>query len=180
MPERFSNKSERGTTMAEFTIIALVFFMLIIGIIEFGRLLYTHNALTDATRRGARYAVLHGDASGDCVAKVVVYGEANITTTDPTTCTANTGARPLINGLTEQMVTVTYEGADLDNDPATPATPYGMNLGSATVTIGAIDNDKIPRYQFTLSIPLFRQTFNMPVYTTTLTSESAGTKPDDL
>ena len=161
--------------MAEFTIIALVFFMLIVGIIEFGRLLYTHNALTDATRRGARYAVLHTDASGACVAKVVVFGEANI---NPTTCAENSGAKPLINGLTEQMVTVKYEGADLDNDPATPPTAYGMNLGSATVTIGG--GQDVPRYQFTLSIPLFRQTFNMPVYTTTLTSESAGTTPSPL
>ncbi|HEX6717287.1 MAG TPA: TadE family protein [Pyrinomonadaceae bacterium] len=174
MPRRFSNKSERGTTMAEFTIIALVFFMLVVGIIEFGRLLYTHNALTDATRRGARYAVLHSDTKGACVAKVVVFGEANI---NPTTCAENAGAKPLINGLTEAMVTVTYEGADLDNDPATPPTAYGMNLGDATVTIGG---GQAPRYQFTLSIPLFRQTFNMPIYTTTLTSESAGTKPADL
>ena len=169
MRKRFSNKSERGTTMAEFTIIALVFFMLIVGIIEFGRLLYTHNALTDATRRGARYAVLHDGVSGDCVAKVVAYGESNIhKTADPKICAANTGAKPLINGLTEANVTVTYAGDGTNG--------YGMNIGSATVTIG----DDKPKVQFTLSIPLFRQTFNMPVYTTTLTTESAGTKPDDL
>lgn len=174
MPGRFANKSERGSTMAELTIIALVFFMLVIGIIEFGRFLYTHNALTDATRRGARYAVLHSSTSAACVAKVVVYGEANV---DPGTCEPNTGALPLINGLKEENVTVTYEGADLDNDPSTPPTGYGMNLGSATVTIGGGD---APRYKFTLSIPLFQQTFDMPIYTTTLTTESAGTKPADL
>lgn len=160
--------------MAEFTMIALVFFMLIIGIIEFGRLLYTHNALTDATRRGARYAVLHGDTKGLCVQRVVVFGESQV---DPVTCAVTGGAAPLINGLGEGNVTVTYSGADLDDDPATPPTGYGMNLGSATVTIGGGD---APRYRFSINVPLFRQQFDMPIYSTTLTTESAGTKPEDL
>src|SRR6185436_5393526 len=76
MSRRVSNHGERGSTMAEFAVVALVFFTMIVGIIEFGRLLYTHNALTDATRRGARYAVLHSSASTACVERVVVYGEA--------------------------------------------------------------------------------------------------------
>lgn len=159
--------------MAEFAIIAAVFFMLIIGIIEFARLLYTHNALTDATRRGARYAVLHPQGAA-CVPNVVIYGEANI---DPDSCGPKTGAQPLINGLTAANINVVYLGADLDNDPSTPPTGYGMNLGTATVTIGPPD---ALSYQFTLSIPFFRRQLNMPTYTTTLTSESAGTKPADL
>ena len=58
---RKNRTGERGTTMAEFAIISVVFFMIIFGIIEFGRLFYIHNALTDAARRGARYAVLHDE-----------------------------------------------------------------------------------------------------------------------
>src|SRR6476620_9529342 len=105
-------KHERGATVAEFAVVALLFFTIIIGIIEFGRLLYTHNALTDATRRGARYAIVHPENAA-CVPTVVVYGEANIT--DPSTC-AVSGA-PLISGLTTGNVKVVWEGADLDNDP---------------------------------------------------------------
>lgn len=156
--------------MAEFAIVAGVFFMLIIGIIEFARLLYTHNALTDATRRGARYAVLHPQDAA-CVPNVMIYGEANI---NPNTCAANTGARPLINGLTTANIKVIYEGADLDGDPSTPPTGFGMNLGTATVRIGG---PNVQNYQFTLSVPFFRKQFDMPTYTTTLTSESAGTEP---
>src|ERR1044072_6821398 len=68
LEEIFSDMSKnqtggRGTAMAEFVVIAAVFFMIVFGIIEFGRLLYTHNALTDAARRGARYAVLHDKRS---------------------------------------------------------------------------------------------------------------------
>lgn len=155
--------------MAEFAIVAGFFFMLIFAIIEFGRLLYTHNALTDAARRGARYAVLHGGPPFDavsptCVKNVVVYGETHV---NPSTC-APTGP-PLINGLATTNVVVTYEGADLDNDPSTPNTNYGMNLGTATVSI--------TNYQFNLSIPFARRTLTMPDYTTTLTAESAGSEP---
>jgi Flp pilus assembly protein TadG len=160
--------AERGATMAEFAIISAFFFMIIFAVIEFGRLLYTHNALTDASRRGARYAVLHQEADKACVKNVTVYGETHV---DPTTC-APTGPA-LINGLDPTLnVVVTYEGADDDSDPNTPPTAYGINLGTATVSI--------QNYTFNLSIPFFRQTLTMPHYTTTLTAESAGEIPSPL
>ena len=162
---RKNRTEERGTTMAEFAIISVVFFMIIFGIIEFGRLFYTHNALADAARRGARYAVLHHQTQTDiaCVKKVVVYGEANLDSG------CNATGPPLINGLTTTNVTVTYEGADDDSDPNTPPTPYGPNLGTATV--------QITNYTFNLSIPFARRTLTMPAYVTTLTAESAGEEP---
>lgn len=165
-------KRQRGTTMAEFAIVAGVFFMIVFGIIEFGRLLYTHNALTDAARRGARYAALHEEADKACVKNVVVYGETHVDLTQPKTCPALAGATPLISRLGTTNVVVTYEGADADNNPATPPTDYGMNLGTVTVSI--------TNYTFNLSIPFYRQTLTMPTYTTTLTAEAAGEKPDDI
>jgi Flp pilus assembly protein TadG len=164
---KLRRNSEKGTTMAEFAIISVVFFMIIFAIIEFGRLFYIHNALTDAARRGARYGALHQQADLLCVQRVVVYGESQV---NPLTCAA-TGS-PLINGLTESNVTVAYEGADADNNPATPPTDYGMNLGTVSVTI----HD----YTFRLAIPFVPKTMTMPSYITTLTAESAGKKPDDL
>ena len=166
MKIRSVNKKQRGSTVAEFAIVASVFFMMIFGIIEFGRLLYTHNALTDAARRGARYAALHQE-SITCVKNVTVYGETHVA---PGTC-APTGP-PLINGLSDTNVTVTYEGADLDDNPTTPQTSYGMNLGTATV--------EIENFTFDLNVPLFQFRVNMPNYATTLTAESAGEAPDPL
>lgn len=160
------SKQQQGTSVAEFAIVASVFFMMIFGIIEFGRLMYTHNALTDAARRGARYAALHPE-SLTCVKNVTVYGEKHI---DPATC-APTGP-PLISNLSDTNVRVTYVGADLDDNPGTPQTDYGMNLGTATV--------KIENFTFDLSVPLFQFRVNMPTYTTTLTAESAGLEPDPI
>ena len=144
--------------MAEFAIISVVFFMIIFGIIEFGRLFYIHNALTDAARRGARYAALHKEIDKDCVKNVVVYGETHV---NPETC-APTGPA-LINGLTTTNIVVTHAGPDAH-------TGYGMNLGTVTV--------EITNYTFNLSIPFARRTLTMPPYVTTLTAESAGEEPD--
>jgi len=168
MMRRDQRRGEQGSTMAEFAVIASLFFMIVFGIIEFGRLLYTHNALTDAARRGARYAALHKEADKACVKNVAVYGETHV---DPATCSP-TGP-PLINNLDPNAnIDVVYEGADADNNPATPPTDYGMNLGTVTVSI--------KNYSFTLGIPFVRKTFTMGAYTTTLTSESAGEEPSPI
>ena len=171
MSKRVSKKNEKGAAVAEFAVACLFFFTLLIGIIEFGRLLYTHNALTDAARRGARYAVLHQQDAA-CVRNIVIYGEKNVTDCEP-----NSGASPLIHGLTAAGVTISvaYSGADLDNDPedATPIdTSYGTNLGTATVSI--------QNFTFNLGIPLLNLNLTMPNYRTTLSAESAGEEPDNI
>ena len=170
MKNRAFKKSERGAAVAEFAVASLFFFTLLIGIIEFGRLLYTHNALTDAARRGARYASLHTENAG-CVRNIVIYGEKHVDAScEPT-------GPPLVNGLTAQgtSIDVAYAGADLDNDPEDDIpidTDFGTNLGTATVSI--------TNYRFTLGIPLLNLTITMPNYRTTMSAESAGQEPADL
>jgi len=152
------NQNERGTTVAEFAVVALLFFTIIFGIIEFGRLLYTHNALTDATRRGARFAALHSKDAGEKVKDAVVYGsKAEAVDFDRKT------AIPVINGLTTDMVDVHYEGVKISE---TDTASYGTNLGTTTV--------KIEGYTFDLLIPVIGRQLTLPPYSTTLTAESAG------
>ena len=156
-----SRKNERGTTIAEFAVVALLFFIIIIGIIEFGRLLYTHNALTDAARRGARFAALHKEIEEDLVKREVVYG-SRAGEENPT---------PLINGLTVDMVEVEYLGKPL-NPEGTLRTAFGTNLGTTTV--------KIVDYRYNLLIPLIGRELTLPEYSTTLTAESAGQSPGNI
>lgn len=54
----FGLKHQAGVAAVEFALIALVFFTLLIGIMEMGRLLWTWNAAVEATRLGARLAVV--------------------------------------------------------------------------------------------------------------------------
>ena len=159
-------QNERGATIAEFAVVALLFFTIIFGIIEFGRLLYTHNALTDATRRGARFASLHNSDSLVAVQNEVVYGSKATYDDD-----GNPTSAPIINGLTPEMVTVTYVGVPLDATGET-TTGYGTNLGTATV--------KIEGYTFDLLIPVVGRQITLPAYSTTLTAESAGQTVDNI
>jgi Flp pilus assembly protein TadG len=147
--------------VAEFAVVALLFFTIIIGIIEFGRLLYTHNALTDATRRGARFASLHDGTSTEAVKREVVYGRRITFDAD----TGDPNSPPVINGLTEDMVQVTYVGVPIGAGGET-STGYGTNLGTATV--------KIEGYQYDLLIPVIGRRITLPAYSTTSTAESAG------
>ena len=90
------NSTERGASLVEFAIAVTVFLTAMFGVVEFGRALWTHNALSDAARRGARYATLHTPAEIDNVKNVVVYG-------DPAG-----GGQPMVPNLTTANVTVNY------------------------------------------------------------------------
>ena len=104
-----NRRPERGSTLIEFTVVATVFFMMLIGIVAAGNLYFTHNALVEATRRGARYAVLHPSGSTTAVQNMVVYG----------TDTPTLGATSLIYNLQPSNVTVTYSTLNLASGTAT-------------------------------------------------------------
>ena len=107
--KQFRN-DQRGSTLVEFAIGATVFLMVMFAVIEFGRALWVHNALSDAARRGVRYAVTHSSADTVAVKNVVVYG-------DPAG-----GTQPLVDNLTTSNVDVNYSN-------------FGLNGGTATVSI---------------------------------------------
>ena len=105
-----NKKNERGSTLVEFAIGVLVFATAMFAVLEFGRVLWAHNALTDAARRGARYAVLHAANDSAQVKNVVVFGDA-----------AGTG-NPMLPNLSAENVSVVYNG-------------FGLNDGTVTVSI---------------------------------------------
>jgi Flp pilus assembly protein TadG len=103
-------ENERGSTLVEFAIGATVFLTAMFAVLEFGRALWVHNALTDAARRGARYATMHSPTAVDQVKNVVVYG-------DPAG-----GSQPLVENLSSANVNVTYNN-------------FGLNDGTVSVSI---------------------------------------------
>lgn len=63
MPARFcsayaTRARRRGASAVEFAIVAPVFFLVVLGIIEFGRMVMAQQVITNAAREGARIAVL--------------------------------------------------------------------------------------------------------------------------
>jgi Flp pilus assembly protein TadG len=145
--------TERGAALVEFSIAATAVLLALFGVIEFGRLLWTHNALKDAARRGTRYAIVRkNDAAGTAAVKnMVIYGDPN----------PPGGAKPVVEGLTAANVDVQYQNFN------------GLQLSSrATVSI--------TNYKFQFVVPLIGGTLNMPTYRTSLPGESAGYVPCDI
>jgi Flp pilus assembly protein TadG len=137
---------QRGATLVEFSIAATVFLVALFAVLEFGRALWVHNALTDAARRGARYAVLH-DASAATDAKirnVVVYG-------DPAG-----GTNPVVPNLAATATDITISRSG-----------FGLDTGTVSVSI--------TNYQFQFVLPIGIASMAMPNYSTTLMAECAGT-----
>jgi Flp pilus assembly protein TadG len=154
MKQNNLDKKQRGAALFEFAIIATVFLTMIFGVIEFGRFFWTHNALRDAARKGARYATIRKDdgAGIQAVKYMVVYGDPNA---NPAT------AIPVVPGLTTSNVDVQYQN-------------YNGVLLSSRATVSIVN------YQFQFALPLVGTTTTMPSYRTSLPGESAGFVPCDV
>ena len=51
--------SERGQSFVETGLVLLIFLMLLIGIIDFGQVLYFHQSLVERARAAARYGAIN-------------------------------------------------------------------------------------------------------------------------
>ena len=59
--------------MVEFAVVAPLFFLLIFGMIEFGRMVMVQQVITNASREGARIGVLDGATTSDVTTAVNNY-----------------------------------------------------------------------------------------------------------
>lgn len=57
-------KIQGGATAVEFALVAVLFFTVLLGITDFGRILFTWNAVAEATRLGARISVVCDNDNG--------------------------------------------------------------------------------------------------------------------
>lgn len=127
-------RAERGAALVEFAIGATVFLSVMFGIVEFGRCLWTHNALSDAARRGARYAINHPTSDANAVKNVVVYG-------DPAG-----GTKAMVDNLTTDNVNVQYSN---------------FKLGEGTVSVSVTNYQfqlSIPFVSQTIAMPSYNTT----------------------
>ncbi len=65
MKTPMKDRSFRGQSLVEWALILPVFLLLLMAIIDLGRVTYTYSALFNSTREGARYGIIHpNDTSG--------------------------------------------------------------------------------------------------------------------
>lgn len=145
---------QTGTTTVEFAIVGGLAILVLLGVIEFSRLLFVANALNEGTRRGARMAVVC-PINDPAIAKVAVFSRSSGPTTSP-----------LLKDLGVEDVTVEYLDR-LGAPVADPATAPGF-LDIRYVRVS------IPNFQYQLAVPLPIGPITLPNRRTTLPRESLG------
>ncbi len=99
---RFSRRNSSGQSLTEFAIVVPVLFLLILIIVDLGRITYAYSSVHNAAREGARYGVINpvDTANIESTARHFAIGldQSSLTIV------------PLYNGITEQItVTAVYE-----------------------------------------------------------------------
>ncbi len=64
-PCRLCRRKRTGAAAVEFAVIAPIFFLMVLGMIEIGRAVMVQQIITNASREGARQAVLDGATATD-------------------------------------------------------------------------------------------------------------------
>lgn len=99
---------QEGATTVELALVLVMFFMFLLGVTDFARMLFTWNAATEATRLGARYAVVCADSANQAevlekMRKMVPEIGAASLAWEPAGCNAATCA-----GVTVSITSLNY------------------------------------------------------------------------
>ena len=112
-PGRRKTHRERGSGMVETSLVLLTFLMLLIGIIDFGQVLYFHQSLVERARAAARYGAINPtDITG--IQNVAVYGMdspgGSPVAVLPNMTTSMVNVQDLGNNTPEARIMVTISG----------------------------------------------------------------------
>ena len=106
---RSCRKDRRGAAVVEFALVAPIFFLLVFGMIEYGRMVMVQQVLTNASREGARRAVLDGAQQSTVISSVRTYlTNASINGQNPNLTITVTPA-PESAVATDQNISVTVQ-----------------------------------------------------------------------
>jgi Flp pilus assembly protein TadG len=129
---------EQGSSLIEFSLVALIFIVLLFGVVEMGRMVLVYTSIANAARAGARYAIVHGaDRTGSGVdgpsgpgsttqVQTVVQNFASVGLLDTSKLTITVSYANGLNSVGSPVsVTVTY--------PYDPLVTYFNSLLSTTM-----------------------------------------------
>jgi Flp pilus assembly protein TadG len=129
-PCRLYRRNRRATAAVEFALVAPVFMLLVLGMIEYGRMCMVQQVITNASREGARVAVLDGSTVADAQTTVNDYLAAGSITGATVTVAPN----PLSDAEFGDPVTVTV------SIPFSQVSwlPSPMYLGATTLSANTV------------------------------------------
>ena len=185
-------RAQRGVAAVEFALIAVVFFMVLLGIMEFGRIMYIWNTAQEVTRRAAREAVVR-DFSG---AEIALIQRDSIFQSG----TSGTVSMPAGVEITNTTVKISYQTVDAGgnrvaitagNMPADPADNISACGDAARVFTScirfvqaciAVDDTCAPSIPYQPMVVLLGNlginlAINIPASTVVMPAESLGFAP---
>jgi Flp pilus assembly protein TadG len=137
-----TNVDQKGSAMVEFAVVVVLLLVMLFGIIEFGRALYTYHFLSNAARDATRYAAVRG-ANCD--------SDSSCSVADPDAGPAAPG-----NSVVQDYVaTLTPPGIDANRVVTTPVWPGDGTAACTSVPNGPGCPVKIEvSYNFDFIFPL--------------------------
>jgi Flp pilus assembly protein TadG len=130
-------RSEKGAALIEAAITVPIILLISVGIFEFGRAYQTQQILTNASREGARIAVLDGISDADIRARVGQYlkGGGLKAVTDTNIVVARNVA---VSGFTASSVEVRYPFEFMVLNPVVRLIAPGDKKTGAPILMSAI------------------------------------------
>jgi Flp pilus assembly protein TadG len=137
---------ERGQALLEFALILPIFAVALLGMIDVGRAIWANNAVANAAREAARYAVVHGGTkSNPCPVgppaekTVIPPASASCPYPSPSKDGIRETARSfLIAGGTNVVITVCYgSGCSGDTDISSPTPATNARGTAVTVKVSS-------------------------------------------
>jgi hypothetical protein len=146
---RLSGPLRRGAVAVEGAVVIGVFLLVLFGALDLGLAVLRQNTLSEAARRLARAAIVHGAMART---KSTVWGPATISGTASDASEAAAIIRPILITMDSSSVGFTLEWLDGDNQPdqrlrATlsyqniPTIPF--ILGTAPINLSAISTMRV-------------------------------------
>jgi len=153
----FQNPGKQsGVALVEFAIVGAFAIMMIFTVLEIARAVFVVNALTEATRRGARMAAVC-PINDPAIAQVATYNAPGAGNT---------------SSIVDQLDTTDFVLEYLDLGGAVIGDPVGNFNLIRYVQV------RVVNFGHELLIPFAQATFTMPEFTTTLPRESLGVPRD--
>lgn len=110
-------KMDCGSSLIEFSLVAFMSVIVLLGVVEMGRMVLVYTTLANAARAGARYAIVHG---GDRTGSGVNGPSGPGSTTQVQTVVQNFASAGLLN-TSNLTITVSY--------------PNGVNSAGSPVSV---------------------------------------------
>lgn len=146
---------QKGMALVEFAIVGSLALLLVFAVLEIARAVFVANALTEATRRGARVAAVC-DLNDPAIAQVATFNAPGAGNTSP-----------IVKGLDTTDFVLEYldRAGNVLNTPADPINGF-PKIRYIQV--------RVVNFQHELLIPFANVTFTMPEFATRLPRESLG------